>query len=82
MSGEGRDLQSLWPQEEDVVPIGQATPGAALSARHIGTHYTPFSKRDENSQSGPKMRSSVPRKGRGRRPFSCAYLRLRDKWLR
>jgi putative peptide zinc metalloprotease protein len=32
MSGERRDLQSLWPQEEDVVPIAQAMPSAAFAA--------------------------------------------------
>jgi putative peptide zinc metalloprotease protein len=32
MSSERRDLQSLWPQEEGVVPIGQLAPGAAFTA--------------------------------------------------
>jgi putative peptide zinc metalloprotease protein len=32
MTGERRDLQSLWPQEEDVVPIAQAMPSVAFAA--------------------------------------------------
>jgi putative peptide zinc metalloprotease protein len=32
MSPERRDLQSLWPREDDVVPIAQATPSATFAA--------------------------------------------------
>ena len=40
MSGERRDLQSLWPQEEDVVPIAQATPSVASQRTETGRKRT------------------------------------------